>query len=111
MARTRAIRSRIVSKAQWLCDGCGRWRGAASIKYVITEGREIVGQLCVFCCAREHPDPPELVTSEAAQSGGVEDPFSDEGKVTAELWEEVWGGVRESVISENTGETPDRFRK
>jgi len=83
----------------------------SSTKYVITEGREIVGTLCVFCCSRDCPNPPELVTSEAAQSGGVEDPFADEGKVTAELWEEVWGGVREAVISENSGTTPDPFRK
>lgn len=108
--RTGSVRSSVVSRAHWLCDGCGRWRPVGSTKYVITEGREIVGQLCVFCNIRQNPDAGHECSTEAAQAGGVEDPFSDDPLPWVSVWEEVAGGVRESAACESVPETPAPLR-
>lgn len=107
--RTRSIKSRVIAKAPWLCDGCGRWRPAGSSKYVITEGTAIVGQLCVFC--RTKPEMPGSVEAdaEAAQAGGIEDPFEDEKPEVVNVWEEVFGGCAELAELEAVGERTRGF--
>lgn len=71
----------------------------------------IVGQLCVFCTATSEGDVSESIRSEAAQAGGIEDPFADDRAAVEQLWEEVFGGRGELAEAELTGTIPDAFRK
>lgn len=70
----------------------------------MTEESRIVAQLCVFCYVGQDPSAAERFVTEAARSGGVEDPFAIDWE---NAWEEVFGGCeRESA----NGRSPEKWR-